>query len=172
MKHPFLFLLMALLMQGVSCHAENHMPYLPDDWEFPEVKDISNEKWRQGMPGKALVISGDFDADKLTDYAVLATHKTGESSGLLVYLSRESGNNGWQVLDLFEGSVNAIGIDLYPPGDYRVLCVDESENCGDDGKYEIRIYNDSISYYRVASSGSIFIWNVQNARFDQIWESD
>jgi len=136
---------------------------------MPTSNELSDE-WRSGKYKNAQAI-GDFNGDGLIEGAFLAVSRDGKYEGLLafVYLG---GKEQWFVLSKnnLSGSV-FMGLDLYKPGKYKVLCETEIE-CNKAYKKEIEIKNDSFVFYRPESASSIFVWDKTKNQFDRIWESD
>ena len=144
-------------------------PTMPDKWRLPNENELS-DKWRTGKYKNAQAI-GDFNGDGLIEGAFLAVSKDGKSEGLLAFIYMNN-KEKWFVLDRSEVNKTVfMGLDLYKPGKYKVLCVTDEE-CKQGYKKEITIKNDSFSYYRPESASSIFIWNNSSGSFERIWESD
>lgn len=144
-------------------------PIVPDEWRLPNEIELS-DKWRTGKYKNAQV-TGDFNGDGLIEGAFLAVSKDGKSEGLLAFIYIND-KEKWFVLDINELHETVfMGLDIYKPGKYKVLCNTDAE-CKQDYKKEIIIKNDSFTYYRPESASSIFMWNNMSNSFERIWESD
>ena len=144
-------------------------PTMPDEWRMPNENELS-DSWRAGKYKNAEVI-GDFNRDGLIEGAFLAVSKDGKSEGLLAFIYINN-KERWFVLDKSKLYKTVfMGLDIYKPGKYKVLCVTDSE-CKQGYKKEITIKNDSFTYYRPESASSIFIWNNTKEVFERIWETD
>ena len=117
-----------------------------------------------------VLASGDFDGNGLIDGAVIAISTDNEHQGLLVFMYGSSTKEVWHTLDTstFIGKVS-MGVESVSAGLQNVLCETETE-CSKGYKKEIQLKNESFSYYRFASSRSL--WVHDNGVFKRIWQSD
>ena len=162
----YIFIITSLLAANVALAGG---PTMPDEWRLPNESELS-DKWRAEKYKNAQAI-GDFNGDGLVEGAFLAVSKDGKSEGLLAFIYLNN-KEKWFVLDSSEMNKTVfMGLDLYKPGKYKVLCVTDEE-CKLGYKKEITIKNDLFSYYRPESASSIFIWNKISGSFERIWESD
>ena len=137
---------------------------------MPNEKELS-DSWRTGQYKNAQAI-GDFNGDGLIEGAFLAVSKDGKWQGLLAFICSSNLKEKWFVLDKIElHNTVFMGLDSYKPGKYKVLCETDLE-CKQGYKKEITLKHDSFTYYRPASSSSIFIWNESIGSFERLWESD
>lgn len=153
------------------------MPEEPENWNKPVLEAVLKaDSWRNGSDNLYFHDFGDYNGDKILDYASIMISKDRRKEGLLVYLSHTESSGEWRVLDVLPRSLEAdghvfMGMETLPPGHYEtVFCsnLDENEQCFT----EIDILNDSISYFRLASSSRIFWWNGTKNNFDVFWVSD
>ena len=144
-------------------------PTMPDIWRLPNENELS-DKWRTGTYKNAQAI-GDFNGDGLIEGAFLAVSKDGKYEGLLAFIYINN-QEKWFVLDKIAlDKTIFMGLDLYKPGKYKVLCETDDE-CAKGYKKEITIKNHAFSYYRPESASSFFVWNNKKGEFERIWESD
>ena len=142
---------------------------LPEGWRLPNKHELS-DSWREGNYKNAYVI-GDFNGDGKNEGAYLAVTKDGKYEGLIAFVYLDE-KEKWFVLDRMKlGNTVFMGLSLYKPGKYMVLCLSGDE-CNGKYRKEIVIKNDAFSYYRPGSASSIFVWNPKTKTFDRIWQSD
>ena len=151
--------------------------YLPKEWRFATSDELQSfRNWRNSSPSKYTEASADFNNDGKIDYAYLVKSTNFSGQGLLVKLSEGDGYQ-WLVLDKINWGKKhpkvklSMGIELFTPGVYRIVCGSEENNCENDGKRPMTFKYPSISYFRFASSGSVFVWNEKLNKFDRFWDS-
>lgn len=163
------------ILAAIAC--AGGLPDEPENWDRPVPEDaLKADSWRKGSDNLYLHDFGDYNGDKILDYASIMISKDKRKEGLLVYLSHTETSGEWRVLDIYPRTFRADGdvfmaMETMPPGHYEtVFCfnIDENEQC----LAEIDIPNDSISYFRFASSDRLFWWNDKKNDFDIFWVSD
>lgn len=147
------------------------LPPLPSGWSVPTPEALREERWRTDLRGLAAYATGDFDGDGATDTAVLAESELESAAGLFVYLAKLP-TPEWINLEVIDGPVVGLGLEVYPPGTYSVLCVEPEGGCGGNERQPLLAITDVLSFYRFASSSSVFSWNPQLGNFERFWESD
>ncbi len=142
-------------------------PVLPENWRMPTDQERCETKFDFCF---GVLASGDFDGNGLVDGAVIAISNDNEFQGLLVFMYEDSNKEVWLTLDTssFIGKVS-MGVEPVSAGLQKVLCETEAE-CSKGHKKEIQLEYDSFSYYRFASSSSL--WAFDNGGFKRIWQSD
>ena len=110
-------------------------PVLPDEWRMPTDQELS-DNWRTGKYKNAMAV-GDFNGDGLIEGAFIVVSKDGKWEGLIAFVYLPNKKEQWFVLDKNElYNTVFMGLDLYKPGKYKVLCETESE-CKQGYKKEI-----------------------------------
>lgn len=143
-------------------------PVLPEKWRAPTYDERCETAFDFCF---GVLVSGDFDGNGLTDGAVVVISQDDREQGLLVFMYESvTETERWVTLDVtpYAGKVS-MGIQLVPSGFHEVLCQSEAE-CSGSHKKEILLENDSFSYYRFASSSSI--WVHGDGGFKRIWQTD
>ena len=159
--------LILLLLITTAIYADS--PTMPSEWRIPSESELG-DNWREGIHKNAAVV-GDFNGDGLNDGAYLVVSSDGQWEGLLAFISLED-KVRWYELSKSKFDVKVfMGLDWYSPGRYKVLCETDAE-CEESLKKEIAIETDAFAFYRPGSASSIFVWNMEDAEFDRIWESD
>jgi len=94
--------------------------------------------------------------------------------GLLAFVHTAPGKVQWFVLDEIKdpASLAVMGVQLYAPGTYEMMCAESEKPCGPDGKKPFDFRFPAISYFKSESASSVFYWNERDRKFDRIWESD
>ena len=148
-------------------------PVFPPGWRSPTDEELQ-DSWRDNCLNRCAWIAGDFNGDGLVEGAFLAIHEKRRVFSLLAFVYSAPSKARWFVLDeLGDPSwVTIMGVQLYQPGSYRVMCSDPGKSCARDGKTSLRIEKPAISYFRSESAGSVIFWNERKKRFDRVWESD
>lgn len=142
-------------------------PVLPEKWRAPTDDERCETAFDFCF---GVVVSGDFDGNGLIDGAVVVISQDNREQGLLVFMYENAEKERWVTLDVapYVGKVS-MGIELVPSGFHKVLCQSEAE-CSESYKKEILLENESFSYYRFASSSSI--WVHGDGGFKRIWQTD
>jgi len=159
--------LFALVLITFSTNVFSGGPVLPENWRMPTDQERCETKFDFCF---GVLASGDFDGNGLVDGAVIAISSDNERQGLLVFMYEGTAKEVWHTLDTssFIGKVS-MGVESVSAGFQKVLCVNEAE-CSKGYKKEIQLENESFSYYRFASSSSL--WLFDNGGFRRIWQSD
>lgn len=146
---------------------------LPDGWRKPTAEELQ-DGWRNDCPGRCAQITADFDGKGLAEGAFLAIHEKRKVMGLLAFAHAAPGNGQWFVLDEIKdpASIAVMGVQLYSPGTYKMMCAESEKQCGPDGKRPFDFRLPAISYFKSESASSVFYWNEQDRKFERIWESD
>lgn len=153
------------------------IPEEPENWNKPVPENaLKVDPWRNDSDNLYLHDFGDYNGDKILDYASIMISKDKRKEGLLVYLGHTESFGEWRVLDVLPRTLKTdnhvfMGMKTLPSGHYETaFCsnLDDSGQCFT----EINIPNDSISYFRLASSSRIFWWNDKKNDFDIFWVSD
>ena len=164
-----LALIALLLLQSLVCAAG---PELPPGWRQPTERELA-DGWRAGCENRCAWIAADFNADGLTDQALLAIDDVRHRGGLLAGLSTPSGRKDWHLLDEFELSrLSVMGLRVQAAGLLRVLCTEGTANCGRDGKAAVRVPQPAISYFKHEATESIFVWQPGDQSFKRLWLSE
>ena len=165
------FLPLVLFLFAVSASAAG--PVFPTGWRSPTDNDLK-DVWRDKCPNRCAWVAGDFNGDNLVEGAFLAVHEKRNVFGLLAFIYTAPGKARWFVLDEIHDLswVTVMGVELYAPGTYRVMCGDSDKHCDRDGKKPLRIERPAISYFKSESASSIIYWQQRKQRFVRVWESD
>ena len=152
------------------CAGEKYSP--PDGWLHPGEEYLDNlNDWRSESKHLYQNSCGDFNGDGERDYAVIYISEDGLKEGLLVYLGGVNSGGEWQVLattQLTPDQKAFMGMDKLPAGSYEtIMCLnfDSDNQCIGD----LKAQNDSILYFRPASSSRIFWWNDTDKSFHTFW---
>ncbi|MES2069563.1 MAG: hypothetical protein V4488_04395 [Pseudomonadota bacterium] len=148
-------------------------PGLPDGWRKPTVEELQ-EAWRNDCPNRCAQIAADFNGKGRAEGAFLAIHEKRKVMGLLAFVYSAPGKVQWFVLDEIKAptSIAVMGVQLYSPGTYKMMCAVSETPCGPDGKRAFNFRLPAISYFKSESASSVFYWNERDRKFDRIWESD
>ena len=162
-----------LLLSLLSFSAFGSGPVFPAGWRSPTAEELQ-DSWRDKCPNRCAWIAGDFNGDKLVEGAFLAVHEKRKVFGLLAFVYSAPSKASWFVLDEINDPswVTIMGVQLYLPGTYRVVCSESEKQCGPDGKKPLRIGKPAISYFKYESASSVFYWHEPKNRFVRVWESD
>lgn len=127
----FLFLAFCFLSFSASAGG----PVFPAGWRSPTDKELQ-DGWREKCPNRCAWVAGDFNGDGLVEGAFLAIHDKRKVFGLLGFIYSAPSKERWFVLDELDDPswVAIMGVQLYPPDSYRVMCSDSDKHCGKDGK--------------------------------------
>lgn len=137
-------------------------------WTQPSVNNLSNlDNWRNESDSFFIADLGDYDGDGLTDYSALFLNEDFSQEGLFVYLAV---HNKWQLLDSVSVKDKQIlmGLETIPQKVHETpMCFnfDSKNNCITGLKTE----NESILYFRHASSSAIFWWDESKGKFSKFW---
>lgn len=159
--------LLSLLLITFSANAYSGGPVLPENWRMPTDQERCETRFDFCF---GVLASGDFDGNGLVDGAVIAISKDNIKEGLLVFMYESPTKVVWHTLSMssFDSKVS-MGVAPVSAGVQKVLCESEAE-CSMGYKKEVQLPNESFSYYRFASSSSI--WVFDNGDFRRIWQSD
>lgn len=151
---------------GYAFAADVPMP--PKGWMQPSADNLYNlDSWRNESDGFFIADSGDYDGDGLIDYSSLFLSEDFSEEGLFVYLA---GYKKWQKLDgvSLEDKQVFMGLETVSPKVFETsMCFnfDEKNDC----ITELKTVNDSILYFRHASSSTIFWWSKSKRKFSKFW---
>ncbi|MES2048781.1 MAG: hypothetical protein V4447_10300 [Pseudomonadota bacterium] len=167
MRTSFLILLFLALPAFAS------EPALPDGWRNPTVEELQ-DGWRNDCPDRCAQIAADFNGKGRAEGALLAIHEKRKVMGLLAFVYTAPGKAQWFVLDEIKDptSIAVMGVQLYAPGTYKMMCVESEKQCGPDGKKPFNFRLPAISYFKSESASSVFYWSERHRKFERIWESD
>lgn len=171
-------LLLAFYAEASRIHAGDDLQE-HENWigpNIPEVLKADKYKWRSGSDKFYLMDSGDYNGDGILDHVAMMERKDRLKEGLWVRLGNSRGLGQWQILATHPSGERGLadtnmGVETLLSGEYEtVMCYnfDENGQC----LSEITIKNDSILYFRFASSSRIFWWNEASKSFETFWYSD
>jgi hypothetical protein len=148
-------------------------PVFPSGWRSPTDEELK-DGWRDKCPNRCAWIAADFNGDDLVEGAFLAVHERRKVFGLLAFVYSAPSKARWFVIDEINDPswVTIMGVQLYLPGTYRVMCSNSDKHCDRDGKKPLRIERPAISYFKSESASSVIYWQERNKRFVRVWESD
>lgn len=164
-------LLVLTLLSSFSAFAAR--PVFPPGWRSPTDVE-QQDRWRDRCENRCARIEADFDGNNMVDGAFLAVNDKRKVFGLLAVVYSAPGKAHWFILDEIKDPswVTIMGVALYPPGSYRVICVESYKHCGRDGKSPLRIERPAISYFKYESASSIYYWHKGEKKFVRVWQSD
>jgi hypothetical protein len=162
-----------LILTLLSCSAFAAGPVFPPGWRSPTAEEMQ-DSWRDKCQNRCAWIAADLDGNNLIEGAFLAVNDRRKSFGLLAFVYSASGEARWFILDEIKDPswVTIMGVQVYSPGTYRVMCLESNKNCGPDGKKPLQIERPAISYFKSESASSIYYWHKGKKRFVRVWESD
>ena len=162
--------LIALLLQQSLVGAAG--PELPPGWRQPTEPELA-DGWRAGCENRCAWTAADFNADGLADGAFIAIDDVRHRGGLLVGLNTPSGRQDWHMLDEFElSSLSVMGLRVQTTGPVAVLCVQDTANCGKDGKAAVQLRQPALSYFKHEATESVFVWQPSDQSFRRLWLSE
>ena len=157
---------LCLCFIGFVCAAD--VPKPPKGWMQPLVNNLYNlDNWRNESDSFFIADSGDYDGDGLIDYSALFLNEDFSEEGLFVYLAVYK---NWQKLDSVsvEDKQVFMGLETITQKVHETsMCFnfDDKNNC----ITELKTGNESILYFRHASSSVIFWWNKSKGKFSKFW---
>jgi len=162
-----------LILSFLSLSAFAGGPVFPAGWRSPTTEEVQ-DSWRDNCPNRCAWIAADFNGDKLVEGAFLAIHEKRKVFGLLAFVYSAPSKARWFVLDESDDPswVTIMGVQLYSPGTYQVMCSESEKHCGPDGKKTLNVTQPAISYFKSESASSVFYWHERKKRFVRVWESD
>ena len=103
---------------------------LPAGWRHPAPNE-GTQGWRGESSHRYLVVTGDFDGDRLADEARLLVREEKLGIGLLAKVSSAAVKDP-MILDEMEdiSALRYMGIELAPPGEYKTACAKGRRDCG------------------------------------------
>jgi hypothetical protein len=140
--------IIALLICFVGSNAFASGPSFPTGWRSPSDQELKDD-WRSQCPNHCAWVAADFTGDGLVEGAFLAVRTDGKTMGLLAFVYDKGGREKWYVLDEIKepSFIEVMGVEVYPPSTYRVMCQESDKNCDRDGKRPVKMIHPSISYY-------------------------
>lgn len=166
--------LSAFYAVAASTHESNGLKE-HGDWIEPIASEVLKaDKWRDESDNLYLKDSGDYNGDGILDHVAVMVSKDKLEEGLLVRLGNHGKLSKWHILatnPLGKEGLAFMGVETLQPGKYQtVMCYnfDENEQC----MSEITLKNDSILYFRFASSSRIFWWDGADSSFKTFWYKD
>lgn len=129
----------------------------------------TQHKWTKVSKGqfnkRALEISGDFDGDSNKDNAYLANKDN--VLALAVELSSKGLSNQYIVGAFNNVNLENVGLELITKNSLVFICTKDCEH-----KEQKKLLQDSIVFFEIESSRSLYIYNYQKDIFEEFWLSD
>lgn len=145
---------------------------LPAGWRSPAPHEVAQE-WRKDDPLRFLRVGADFNGDNVMDEARLLVKTDASGMALVVFLSNARGFTA-VILDQIDepGWLDAMGIALAAPGEYRTACGKGYVDCEPGESEELMLQRPAIDYFKEESANSFFYWDDRAASFKRVWISD
>ncbi|MBZ5588165.1 MAG: hypothetical protein LAO05_06340 [Acidobacteriia bacterium] len=107
------------------------------------------------------------------DEARLLVKTDASGMALVVFLSNARGFTA-VILDQIDepGWLDAMGIALAAPGEYRTACGKGYVDCEPGESEELMLQRPAIDYFKEESANSFFYWDDRAASFKRVWISD
>ncbi len=128
--HPSFLILLFLALPAFAGG-----PALPDGWRNPTAEELQ-DGWRSNCPDRCAQIAADFNGKGRAEGALLAIHEKRKVMGLLAFIYTSPSEAQWFVLDEIKdpASIAVMGVQLYSPGTYKMICAESETQCGPDRK--------------------------------------
>lgn len=128
-----------------ACSMTGDILKLPEGWRLPD-RQQATETWRNGIPGRGLSITADFDGDGTADLAYLLESEKGATLGVWVYMNGDKRSGQLIEQGTQSGAVKTSGIREAKPGAYPTPC-GKAGDCGPDQSKEIVVKNAGIDLF-------------------------
>ncbi len=164
---PVIFLL-ALFLSPVSAFAVS----VPVGWRLPNVGDRTSEWQGAGAP---FHIRGDFNGDGIADEAWILFRKRSNAWAVFVFLGAADGAvHAIKLTEELNAPAQRFVLETIRPSkiNFRTACGKGYFTCAEGEPSTIQFHLASISFCLRESSCSVFVWQPQAARFQQIRMSD
>lgn len=137
-----------------ACSAGGDILKLPEGWRLPD-RQQATETWRNGIPGRGLSVTADFDGSGTPDLAYLLESEKGATLGVWVYMNGDKRSGQLIEQGTQSGAVKTSGIREAKPGAYPTPC-GKAGDCAPDQLKEIVLKNAGIDLF-VNGAGRQFL---------------
>ena len=159
---------LALLVAHVPARAVT----VPSGWRLPSAADRTGE-WRGA--GAPFHIRGDFNGDGIPDEAWILFRKGSDSWAVFAFLGTAAGPpRSIKLAEEHAAPAQRFVLETIRPSEivFRTACGKGRFECAKGEPLTIRFPLPSISFCQRESSCSVYVWQLKEARFQQIRMSD
>lgn len=153
MKKIFAPLVLAAALS--ACSVAGDILKLPEGWRLPD-RQQATETWRNGIPGRGLSVTADFDGNGAPDLAYLLESEKGTTLGVWVYMNGDKRSGQLIEQGAQSGAVKTSGIREAKPGAYPTPC-GKAGDCAPDQSREVVLKNAGIDLF-VNGAGRQFLY--------------
>jgi hypothetical protein len=145
-------------------------------WRFPVKSDYKGDWLVYEKQIKVpFHVESDFNGDDLTDNAWILFSRDKSEWGLFVFLSRKSGGQIIHELARYSNASiipQSMGISLAQSGRYETVCSKDHSDCDSSDAIIFDLQFSGINFFTYESASSMFYWNDQIAKFENVWLND
>ena len=146
-----------------ACSLAGDILKLPEGWRLPD-RQQANETWRNGIPGRGLSITADFDGNGTPDLAYLLENERDATAGVWVYMNGDKRNGQLIAYGAQAGAVKISGIREEKPGAYPTPC-GKAGDCAPDQPKEIVFKYPAIDLFVNQGGHQYLYWDARSEGF-------
>lgn len=128
-----------------ACSMTGDILKLPEGWRLPD-RQQATETWRNGLPGRGLSVTADFDGNGTPDLAYILESEKGATLGVWIYMNGDKRSPQLIEQGTQSGAVKTSGIREAKPGAYSTPC-GKAGDCAPDQPKEIVLKNAGIDLF-------------------------
>lgn len=140
-----------------ACSIEGDILKLPEGWRLPN-RQQATETWRNGIPGRGLSVTADFDGNGTPDLAYLLESEKDATLGVWVYMNGDKRHGQLIEHGTQAAAVKTTGIREAKPGAHATPC-GKAGGCAPDQPKEIVLKNPAIDLFANQAGRQFLYWD-------------
>ncbi len=140
-----------------ACSITGDILKLPEGWRLPD-RQQATETWRNGVPGRGLSVTADFDGDGTPDLAYILESEKDTTLGVWVYMNGNKRSGTLINHGTLPAAAKTTGIREAKPGAYPTPC-GKAGDCADGQPKETVLKNSGIDLFVNQGSRQLLYWD-------------